>query len=122
MRKRGPGALHQRAHRRGIDAQRQRHADHAVAPHQPDFEREVAFDQREQRNQRLAGKVDVPDRLAGFVEHFAEGQVDGNQAGQQPQVGLTRQRGEEAVRDRGHQAAIAACEASRRSDSRLTTA
>jgi hypothetical protein len=118
----GPGALNQCAHRRNVDTERQGNSDHALAPHQPDFEREVAFHQREQRDQRLAGKVDVPDRFAGFVEHLAEGQVDGSEAGEQPQVGLARQRGQQAVRDAGHQAAIPACEASSRSDSRLTTA
>ena len=37
-------AGHQRAHRRNADAQRQGNADHSLAAHQPDFEREVAFD------------------------------------------------------------------------------
>lgn len=41
-------ALNQRPHRRGGHAQRERDPDHAFAPHQPDFERIVTVDHRQE--------------------------------------------------------------------------
>ena len=60
--------------------------------------------------------------LPGLVEHLAELQLDGSEAGQQAQIGLARQRGEQAVPDGGHQAVTAAPGSSSRSDSSRTTA
>ncbi len=73
---RRPAALHQGANRRLAVPQHERDADHALAADEADFQGEVAVRQRQQRHQGGAGKVDMADRLARFVEHLAEGQRD----------------------------------------------
>ncbi len=94
-------ALDQHSDRRRRDSQRQRDAHHALAADQPHFEGEVAVDQDQQRDERVVGKVDVPDRLAGLIEHVAEAERDRFQVGKQALVIGARQRGKYLVRD-GH--------------------
>ena len=94
---RAAAALHQGAHRRDADAERERDPDHALVPHQPDFERAAAVDDGEQRHYRAAGEVDVAHRGAGLVEHVAEDERRGREARRELPVGRARQRGEQAV-------------------------
>jgi hypothetical protein len=80
-----------------LRAQRERNADHAFAADHADFQGHVVVHHRQQRNQRIAGKVDMPDLLPGLVEHVAELQLDPLQTGTQAPVVLAGQRSKQAV-------------------------
>jgi hypothetical protein len=68
-----------------------RAADHA------DFQGHTAVHHRQQGNERVAGKVDIPDFLTGLVEHVAELQLDRLETGKQALIVLAGQHSKQAV-------------------------
>ena len=94
------GSLYQGAHRRIIYPERHRNPEHAFAANQADFQRHVSLYQREQGHQRVAGKVDMPDRLPRLIEDLAESQRDRLETGQQTLIFLARQGRKQAVCNR----------------------
>ena len=87
----GARALDHRAHRGRLDAQRQRHAEHALIADQADFERRVLVDGHDQRDKALRREIDCLQGLGGLVKHFGEGQLDGFARGQHPAKVIGRQ-------------------------------
>ena len=98
----GSGALHHGPDRRACHAERQRNAHHAFTADHTDFQREMTALEGEQRHQSLDREINVAHRLAGFVEHFAEGQIDRRQLRLQLVPCLARQGRQQEIEDPGH--------------------
>jgi hypothetical protein len=64
------GPLHERAQRRHIDAEQQRHTQHPFVPDQADLESLAVGSGRDQRDEAVDGKIDVANAFAGHVQRF----------------------------------------------------
>ena len=69
-------ALHDRTHRRHVDAERERNPEHAFVSDQADFERGGIVDRHDQRDEAVGGKIDVAEALPGRVEHVGKRELD----------------------------------------------
>jgi superoxide dismutase len=85
------------AHRRTGYPERHRNPEHAFAANQANFQRPMPLYQREQRHERVAGKVDMPDRPPRLIEDLAESQRDRLEASQQTPILVAGQARKQAV-------------------------
>ena len=73
------------------DAQREADTDHAFVTYHAYFKRKMMIDNRQQRYQRIVGKVNMRNRIPWFRQHLTEGQRYRLEVGKQALIVGARQ-------------------------------